>query len=396
MKVVHITSDNSGGAGLAALRLNEALVKSGIDSKILCKRKTSPSKNVIEYQPSFWNKIVAYLILKLKKNRFTKRFFKNSFDLVYCSQSLYDLSKHPLVQQADIINLHWIGGTVNYKKLFQGIKKPIVWTLHDMNPFLGEAQFMIHLENKDKETIEREKRIQKLKQKFIRKHENITIVNLCEWMKKYSSASETFHDVRHVIIPNSLDTDIFKPYDKHLIREILGLPKQANIFMFGCQNHSVPRKGLHILLEAIKLRNNPEDIFITVGEAVNIKVDSKIIDFGVIHDERLMAMLYSSADAFLLPSTEDNLPNTMLESLCCGTPVITFTNGGMTDIIEDGQNGYLIKPSDGKHLAAALEKFIKNKNNFDRKTISEKARKMFAPTVQASNYISLYESILAH
>lgn len=395
MKIVHISASDSGGAGLAAYRLNEALVNSGTDSTLLCNHKTSKSKNVVEYKPSIWNKVAAHIILMLNKNTLINRFIPNYFDLISCPQSLFDPSNHPLVQQADIINLHWLGGTINYKDLFQKIKKPIVWTLHDMNPFMGEASFLIDLQGpKGCHLLDREKRIQQIKQKIIRNHGNITIVNLCEWMKKYSSSSETFRDSKHTIIRNSLDIDIFKPYDKQAVRKLFGLSDNANVFMFGCQYLTVKRKGMNVLLDTIKIRNNPNDIYVVFGEKLDINVDSRIIHWGTIKDERLMAMAYSAADAFLLPSLEDNLPNSMLESLCCGTPVISFTNGGMTDIIEDGKNGYLVEPSDAEHLASAIEKFIHNKSKFNRQEISEKARQMFAPEVQAKNYISLYQSII--
>lgn len=399
MKIVHLSSSDSGGAGLAALRLNRALNDAGADSILLCKRKDSYDSKVIQYDVPIWAKIIGKIpFFSYRQNKYRRYIDNNELGNLYESfsfpEAIYDVSKHTLLQSADIINLHWLGSNLNYPHFFRNINKPIVWTLHDMNPFLGIAHFYgdkVH--NVQNEKIE--ERVRKIKTSAITKNQNLTIVSLCNWMDERASASEAFKNRRHEIIYNSIDVSVFKQYDKLSARMLLGIPVDANVFMFCCQYLTVPRKGLDILIEAInKLEANTNNVFITVGGDLGEAVDKHFLHFGTVRDERLMAMLYSASDAFILPSLEDNLPNTMLESLCCGTPVISFSNGGMKDIIQTGINGILLDIYDSNSLAAAIFDFILNKAKFNNNIISQNARRLFSPAHQAHEYLSLYNDLL--
>jgi len=399
MKIVHLSSSDSGGAGLAARRLNRALNEAGADSILLCKQKQSYDPKVIQYNVPIWAKIIGKMPFCLYRQNKYRRYIDNKeFGYFYESlsfpEAIYDVSNHPILQSADIINLHWLGSDLNYPHFFSNINKPVVWTLHDMNPFLGIAHFYgdkIH--NAQNEKIE--ERVRKIKTSAITKNQNLTIVSLCNWMDERASQSDAFKNRRHEIIYNSIDISVFKQYDKQAARILLGIPVDANVFMFCCQYLNVLRKGLDILVEAInKIDANATNVFITVGGDFGQAVDKHFLHFGTVRDERLMAMLYSASDAFILPSLEDNLPNTMLESLCCGTPVISFSNGGMKDIIQTGINGMLLDSSDSDSLAVAINDFILNKAQFNNNTISQNSRVLFSPARQANEYLSLYKDLL--
>lgn len=399
MKIVHLSSGDSGGAGLAAYRLNRALNDAGADSILLCKHKQSYDSRVIQYDIPTWAKVIGRIpFCKYRQNKYRRYIDNQEFGFFYESlsfpEAIYDVSNHPILQSADIINLHWVGSYLNYPRFFKNINKPIVWTLHDMNPFLGIAHFHgDKIYNAKNEKIE--ERVRKIKTSAITKNSNLTIVSLCKWMDEKASQSEAFKNRRHEIIYNSIDISLFKQYDKLSARKLLGIPAEANVFMFCCQYLTVARKGLNILVEAInKLDANVNNVFITVGGDFGEAVDKHFLHFGTVRDERLMAMLYSASDAFLLPSLEDNLPNTMLESLCCGTPVISFSNGGMKDIIRTGINGMLLESSDSDSLAAAIDYFILNKTQFNNNTISQNSRMLFSPAHQADEYLSLYNNLL--
>ncbi len=107
-----------------------------------------------------------------------------------------------------------------------------------------------------------------------------------------------------------------------------------------------------------------------------------------------MAAAYSAADAVVIPSREDNLPNIMLESLMCGTPVIAFPVGGMPDVIINGFNGLLTKEATSGSLSKSIDDFFRNNNRFSPSEISEKAMEIFSPEVQSMAYLSLYREIL--
>ncbi len=396
--VVHISSSDSGGAGIAAYRLNKALLKYGVNSKLLCLHKSSSDPSVVRFNVSLFDRFIGHLPISYRQNKYQKLIRKieqeKSYESITFPEAIFDISEHPLIKNADVINLHWVGGMLNYPIFFKKINKPIVWTLHDMNPFLGVAHYEgDYLRNEKYRNVE--DKIRELKIRAYSNHYSLTVVNLCKWMYDYSIKSDAFKNRHHEIIPNSVNTDIFKFYDKNLIRKILQLPIDTPVIMFCSQSVANFRKGFD-LLETAMHHLSSEPIFLVVGniDRTNHINNSRLKILGAVSDERYMALLYSAADAFVLPSREDNLPNTMLESLCCGTPVISFDNGGMKDFIVDEENGLLVKTQTGESLTDSINRFLSIRNNFDRKKIAQKANDLFSPEKQAYSYNKLYTSIL--
>lgn len=399
MKIVHLTSSDNGGAGNAARRLHEALLKAGADSTLLCKSKTTTTPGIIQYQESTFSKIMKRLsFIPYRQNKYAKYLYGpnklSGYESYSFPEAIYDVSSHPLLKTADIINLHWVGSGINYPKFFARIKKPIVWTLHDMNPFLGLSHFKFDREN-NPQNEGLEQSLIKIKSDAIHQHANLHIVNLCSWMKDYSSKSSAFANVDQRIIFNSIDTQIYKYLDKDTARETLGLPKNKKIFLFICQYLSNLRKGFKLLQNVIESCDFDDILFLSVGAENPTGIKHNIYSLGSISDEKYLATVYSAADALILPSIEDNLPNTMVESLCCGTPVISFSNGGMRDVIKTGENGILIKDQSSESLAKAMKAFIDNSDNMNPIKISESACDLFSPIRQAENYLSFYNNILA-
>lgn len=394
-KVLHISSSDSGGAGIAARRLNEALNENRVQSHLLCLQKYSRGKNITKLSIPLVPRVLSQFNIPIKQNKYRRigNGPKDNYEALSFPESLFDISEHPLVKDADIINLHWVGGMLNYPAFFKKVKKPIVWTLHDMNPFLGMAHYqgdlLLNPHNSDLEA-----KINYLKIKAYNSHPSITIVNLCEWMKEYSSQSDAFKNRNHYIIPNSLDLNVYKLRDKTIVRKALEIPNDKPVIMFCCQNLANRRKGFELLLKALPLISTECNV-ITVGDTTNIKRSDNlnIIPFGKVNDQRLLAMLYSASDIFVLPSREDNLPNTMLESLSCGTPVISFSNGGMRDIITN-YNGRIIQNQTSEDLASAIDDIITNLDNYSEIRISSKAHSLFNPSKQAQSYHSMYKSLL--
>lgn len=394
-KVLHICESDVGGAGIAASRLNHALQKSGIDSRMLVINKRRTDKSVFKYLPSIYSRIIGHLPIPYKQNKYC-RFHRNAiphYEITTYPEAIYDISKHPLIKEADIINLHWLGNMLNYHDFFHSTSKPIVWTLHDMNPFLGCAHYMGDvMRNPDDKFME--ERLRNLKENAYKKCQSITVVELCPWMQKYSSQSNAFKDRQHVIIPNSIDTDVFRLRDRLIVRNALGLPTDTPLIMFCCQDLNNRRKGFDLLINALpKLKENCQ--FVVVGNPEGIEIQNQnMYFFGTVSDELLLSLLYSSADLFVIPSREDNLPNTMLESLCCGTPVLSFSNGGMADTIIPGINGILVDDQTSDGLIGGIELFFKEKDNYSRYKISTEARQRFSPQIQAAKYDKLYQSLL--
>ena len=397
MKITIVSSSDSGGAGIAALRLHKALMASGVDSSMLCLHKTTDTPKVYEFQKSFVSKVIDHLpFIPYKQNKY-KKYYPVLSECYVCfsfPEAIFDISNHPLIQQADIVNLHWVGGMLDYKSFFKNVHKPIVWTLHDNNPFLGISHY-----RKDKEKNLQycflEDKVASVKSDAIRKHANVSVINLCNWMKMASSQSSAFSDRIHTIIPNSIDIDTFKVYNQNKIRADLSLPINKPILLFVSQSISNPWKGFDILESA--LRRLEHDCFLLIiGDSDASSLSSDNCKFvGTIQDEHLMAHMYAAADAFILPTLEDNLPNTMVESLCCGTPVISFSNGGMVDYIHTMKNGVLVKNETPQDLLNAINLFLDNMESFDRIEISEEAHSHFSPKLQAERYVHFFQMILS-
>ena len=396
MKITIVSYNDCGGAGIAALRLHKALMKNGIDSSMLCLYKTTDTPNVYQFKKSIAIKIIEHLPIPYKQNKY-KIYHKELSKHYVCTsfpEAIYDISTHPLIQQADIINLHWVGNMLDYSRFFQKVKKPIVWTLHDNNPFLGFAHY-----RKDREKNQQykllEEKVALIKSNAINSHPNVSVVNLCNWMKVASSQSATFSNCTHTIIPNSIDIKIFKVHNQKAIREDIGLPTNKPIILFVSQSVSNPWKGFDILQAALK-QLKKECFLLVIGKQEKINFSSENCkSVGTINDEHLISQMYNAADVFVLPTLEDNLPNTMVESLCCGTPVISFSNGGMTDYIHNMKNGIIVKDETPQDLLNAINLFLDNIDSFDsRETISKENHKKFSPDIQAERYIKLYKSVL--
>lgn len=395
-----------------------ALLKEGIDSEMLFLERKNP---YIPASRSFYQEVNQpqnYWVRKFKSS--TRKLFspytkahRNELKLAgrntdqgmfSLNQTNLDLSYHPSVKHADIIHLHWCSRFVDFSSIPK-INKPIVWTLHDMNSFTGGCHYSKGCKNYEKEC----KRCPLLKgtnnpdhawhdQEYKRKHlEGISpiITAPSVWMKNCSEKSSLFGYFRNLTIPNSVDQEVFKPLDKVFCRTLLNWPLDKKILLFVSEEIDNPRKGFDLLLDALQSMRDPDILNFVIGiSGAPETTIPGIIYQGRIFDERLLAAAYSAADVLVIPSREDNLPNTMLESLMCGTPVIAFPVGGMPDCIIDGFNGILTREVSSKSLVESIEIFIWNINRFNPSEIRAKAIGIFSQEVQALAYISLYQEII--
>ncbi|WP_298287536.1 glycosyltransferase [uncultured Lutibacter sp.] len=399
MKVVHITYSTSGGAGIAAYRLHLALLDSGVDSSILClKNKIASAPNVVvvkKLKHSFFkrafHKIVP--IIQSFKNRKVLEKLKGTYEVATFPTTDYRIYNHPLVKKATIINLHWVGDFLNYPTFFKKCKIPVVWTLHDMNPFLGSFHYHVDDAFNTQKFAALNKKLMTIKRKSYQKSSIHTIVTPSKWLLNESQKSNLFSTYSHKHIYNGADENVFKPFDVDEVRETLKLPKNKMIFLFVSQNITSVRKGFDIIegiLDELALENI---LFLAIG-IPPLKKHKNIHYLGNINNSNTMAKIYAASNAFLLPSREDNLPNTMVESLLCGTPVISSNTGGMKEVIKNGENGYLVNETTSEAFKNQILKFIGTEALFSREHIALAAKNKFSKKKVAVNYLNLYKSIL--
>lgn len=418
MNILLVNTSQYGGAGIACSRLHTALYEEGFDSQLLVK---SGAGNRIYALPQNdhdcgYEKLcykIDFFLKELKIRRrksalqteflaFTENRYKEGLEFFSMPHSDIDVTRSNCYQRADIVNLHWVSNFLDCRSFFKKNKKPLVWTLHDMNPFLNGNHYSESYSgiNADGFLIPRvisdqEKRFSSLVRKekqriFKNEGDDIFFVCLCSWMQRELANSEHFSKNASAIIENSIDTSVYRRRDKQFARELLGLPLDIPLFLYVADSLDNNRKGLPFLVRAMERINLKDALFCSIG---NGTASSTILHLGFITDQRMMSILYSAADAFIIPSIEDNTPNSILESLCCGTPVIGFPVGGIPDLV-DLDSGILAHETSVDALAQAIISFMDNPERFDSGRIQQKAHARFSMKRQATEYGSLYQKIL--
>ena len=425
LKVLHITSSIQGGAGIAAVRLHKALIKSGVNSSVLSLSAGDKTVNLCKYDGVLKNPLLPPPFPELSlKNYLKERLFhtyekeyqlyknkleeekrlakqietdciNNKFALFTSPHSNYDITTTTAYKQADLIHLHWVAGFLDYPSFFAKNTKPVVWTLHDENPFRGGFHYKADESRNQTEYGKIDSEYKEVKKTAIQKQQKLTILTPSTWLKELANTSNLFSHRELLVINNTLDTSLFSLKDKRFCRDYLGIPEGVSVFLFAAQSVSDPRKGFDLLKSILLDEQFNNAHFIIVGDNIQNMNDARFHYLNQVKDERLMPLIYSAADAFILPSREDNLPNTMLESLCCGTPVISFSVGGMKEEIETGVNGILCGEVSEENLKQGLQDFMNGKYHFDNQKIAEQAHLKYAEAFIALKYLQVYKRIIA-
>lgn len=417
MKVLHIsTYDTCGGAAKAAYRLHNGLKNIDTESQMLVQVKFSNDADVI----ATGSKIVKkFPKLRPYVDSLPKLFFRSSdktkrtpFSLQWFPNSI---ESRVAEVEPDIINLHWIsGGFVNIETIAK-FKKPIVWTLHDMWAFTGGCHINQGCEHykescgncpqmSPKYNLDLSSWVWQRKRKAWF-NLNPTIVTPSYWLAQCAASSSLFKDWRIEVIHNGLDTELYKPYEQSLAREVLNLPQDKYLILFGANNAiSDKNKGFHLLkaaLENLSKSNWRERCEIVVFGASQpekpIDIGFKTYYLGTIKNPTLLATVYSAVDVMVVPSIQESFGQTASESLACGTPVVAFNSTGLKDIVAHKQNGYLAKPFDVEDLAQGIAWVLEASNSDNYKLnyhAREKVEREFTLEIQARRYLSLYENIL--
>lgn len=412
MKILHFNQRDDGGAGRAMMRLHQGLRADNVESFAFVQVKTSDDGWVSSPQ-TLIGKLSAKLKLSEHISHLPLRLYQDKTD-GHFSPSFALESPVTAIKACDpdIIHLHWINhGFINIEALAK-LNKPIVWTLHDMWPFTGGCHYSNEctayksqcgncpaLGSQKENDLSRT--IWKRKSKAW-KNLNLTIAAPSNWMANCARESSLFSELPIEVIPNGLDTSEFKPVDKKMARQLMNLPQDKHLVLFGAANVQDVRKGMHLLLPALdKLHSNglKDKIELMVFGAASSQmqdVEFKVNSLGRLNDNISLSLAYSAADVFIAPSLEDNLPNTLVESLACGTPGVAFNVGGIPDIIDHKHNGYLATPFEPESLAEGIQWVLQADESQALRTNShQKAEQMFELLSQARHYKKLYNTILA-
>lgn len=294
-----------------------------------------------------------------------------------------DLSKMEKIKEADIIYLHWVWhGFLNLKSIAQLAKlgKPMVFILHDMWSITGGCHYSFSCEKYQegchscymfgsKKKNDLSAALFRKKAKLYGQFDNLYFASPSKWLYQCARESALTGDKPVYHIPNVLDRQLYKPIDQGMARHVLNLPAQDTIIAFGAVSINSPYKGwayLKSAMEQLHRKAGSESISVLLfGGADNAEIERsipfKVKAMGHVKDEHTMALIYNAADVFIAPSLADNLPYTIFESLACGTPVVAFNTGGIPDLIDHRQNGYLADYKDPEDLVRGLQFCLENR-----------------------------------
>ncbi|MEP0911417.1 glycosyltransferase family 4 protein [Leptolyngbya sp. GB1-A1] len=405
MNVLHINqSDLNGGAAIAGYRLHQALLNSGVDSKLLVGNIQTPSKRValVPRKPR----------LETKLSQFAWKSGLNYLNYL----GSFNIAKHLFYREADLLNLHNLHtGYFSYLAISKLAKtKPAVFTLHDMWSFTGHCAYSYDCDRwkigcgrcpypdtypavaRDSTQLE-----WKLKN-WAYSRSNLTIVTPSRWLTEQAQQSMLNQFPIHHI-PNGVDTQSYQPLDRLLCRSALGIPLNKKVLMFGAESLKDSRKGGDLLFSALQSLPNSLKaetillVFGNSGESLAEGLEIPVISLGYVSSDRIKSIAYSAADLFIFPTRADNLPLVLQESMACGTPMVSFKIGGVPDLVRPGVTGYLASPEDSNDFCNGIVQLLEDEDLRDRmsQNCREIALKEYALETQAKRYIDLYQQVLA-
>jgi glycosyltransferase involved in cell wall biosynthesis len=408
MKVLHINqSDIGGGAAIAAYRLHQGLLDRGLSSKLLVGQALTVDPLV--------NVIIQNARLNNQLSRFSSKLGLEYLNVL----STFGIPKHPFYQEADVINFHNLHasyGWFNYLALAQLTNnKPSVLTLHDMWSFTGHCAYSYDCDrwkigcgkcpypNTYPKVQYDNTRIEWKLKHWVYNNSNLTIVAPSNWLTAQAKSSLLNRYPIHCI-PYGIDTEAYQPIDSYKCKEILGIPANHKVLMFGATNLKEDRKGGDLLFQILQNLPAPLKTELTLltfgnrGEEIAKQVGIEVISLGYLNSDRLKSIAYSAADLFIFPTRADNLPLTLQESIACGTPIVSFEIGGVPDLVRPGITGYLAPPRDIQTFCDAIIKLLADQPL--RAQMSANCRKIarseYPLDLQAQRYLQLYEQLITN
>ncbi|NJL00687.1 MAG: glycosyltransferase [Spirulinaceae cyanobacterium SM2_1_0] len=405
MQLVQINqSDLSGGAAIAAYRLHQGLLAAQVDSQLLVGKVVSTGSRVTAVPRRYW--------LDNQLSRLSRRFSLNYVSIV----SSFDLPHHPLVQTADLLHFHNLHtGYFNYLALPALTRqKPAVLTLHDMWSFTGHCAYSYDCERwrtgcgqcpypQEYPEIHRDStRLEWWLKRQVYARSRLTIVTPSRWLQGVATQSLLRQYAIHHIA-YGIDTEVYRPRDRQQCRSLLDIAPDRHVLMFAAERLDNFRKGADLLREillglpaAYKAKSTLL-ILGTGGEALAETVGIASHNLGYVDSDYLKVVAYAAADLVLFPTRADNLPLVLQESLACGTPMVSFDVGGVSELVRPGVTGYLARPHQTSDFRQGLIQLLDSPD--ERERLGRNCRAIAVAEYdlhrQTQCYLDLYQTLLA-
>ena len=424
----HFSTFPHGGAGTAARRLHERLVERGVTSRFNYwkdeqQQELDDSFHKMEFSVERPSALPILSAISRKRERHRRRHICEQYDKHVANRNPeFELFSIPWTLEktrfpfrnlgSDVVHLHWMAFFIDYPGFFQSIPDaiPIVWSFHDMNPLTGGCHYSSGCSRFTVGCGECPQLNQptrkdaswygfRAKQHALRK-KKIHVVTPNQWLTDLARHSPVFPDSTEFhVIRLGLDENLFRPLPRTDARRQLGLPEDMPLIAFGAEDIENPRKGFHHLLASLRkvMRQTSAECLVFGNGKLPQNRDGlpRFHEFGFVDSPGKHNLIYSAADLFVLPSREDNQPQTGLESMACGTPVIGFRAGGIPEYVRHNQTGLTGTMGDENEMAAHILRLIEDQELRNR--LAKNARRMieeeFTAELQARKYIDLYSNI---
>lgn len=414
MKILLLsTTDIEGGAARATYRLHRGLQQMGISSQMLVQRKFSDDSTV--FGPT--SKIAkGFSRIQPTLDSLPLLSYRQREQTNFSCQWLPDtIGPKAASLQPDLINLHWIcEGYLQIETLAQ-FKQPVVWTLHDMWAFTGGCHYSGDCDRytkncghcpllKSKHGWDLSRWIWQCKANNWQNQQWVFVAP-SNWLAQCVRSSSLFHDRQVEMIPNGIDTQQYQPVDRQIARRLLRLPSDKFLILFGAiQATHDRRKGFHLLQSALQKLSESgwgkkaELVVLGATQPANpIDLGMPTHYLGKLKDDIALSLVFAAADVFVAPSIQDNLPNTVLEAIACGTPCVAFNIGGMPDLIEHQQTGYLAQPFQIDDFVQGIIWILVEPERHQKLANAArcKAEREFNLKLQANRYTNLFHQLIS-
>lgn len=416
MKVLHLSTYDTGGAGIAVHRLHRGLLASGTSSQMLVQRQQLQDERAVTAANA------GPFSAQLRRLRFSGEFVPNKLypnreRVSFSSQWLPDRIATQVDRLAPtVINLHWINhGFVQVESIAK-LKRPLVWTLHDMWPFTGGCHYsedcdaykvscgrcpLLHSnQQSDLSSWVWHRKLKTFQQA------NLTVISPSRWLASCARSSSLLQNSRIEVVPHGIDLDVYRPTEKSAAKRALGLPPDKRLILFGALNATQnKRKGFHLLLPALRSyvasNSNKDSVNLAIFGAEK-PAEPLVVQgcgthyLGKITDENKLSLVYSAADVMVIPSVQEAFGQTASEAIACGTPVVAFDATGLKDIVCHQHTGYLAKPFETIDLAKGIAWVLEDEQRHSTlcRNARNAAEKEFSLALQSRRYLSIYNDLL--
>ena len=399
-KVLHIAAaDYGGGGNLLAMELHRGLLKVGVDSKVIVADKKTDDPNVSSFldagKDKSWYNRVAY---EAKRRGLIDLFNLESFQLI----------NHSWINDADIIHIHNIHGDFFSWFLLPLIckGKKVVWTLHDMYPFTGHCAYSFEcfkwqddcnccerLDIYPGILVDRSKKLLAIKKRIF---EEIKPMFVCPSDWQYNNARQSIgKDFALSRIYNGVDVEVYKKQNKKYLRKDLKLALDKKILIYiGNMGIDNPFKGTEFIGKLVSWVQLKDDyLFLIVGGNLD-KIEGNVQYISYKSEKNEIAKYLSASNVFIMPSLQEVFGLVAAESMACGTPVVGFNTGGISEIIEHEKSGYLSKYRDFEDLIHGVEYICNLELEGYEKMCDEavsRVKENFDKEIMIDNYIKYYK-----